>query len=341
MAITLKELAKLADVSITAVSLVINNKPCRVSEATREKIQQLAMEHGYRVNLNARSLVTKKSMVIGLIIPDIENPFFSSLCKNIEKYARNHAYSTILVNSNDDCEQDVELIKLLISRGVDGLLIVLSNESLDDSEKMNEFLKTIQIPFVLVDRYHDAFHCNAVYFNNQQGAFSAITEFVAHNHKKIALIGTKFNRKNGLSRIEGYKFAMEYYGLFFDDTYILDGKYRFDGGYRCAKEILEQNFSAVLISNDTMTLGFMDYTRDHEYHVPEDISVISFDDTLSLRAQHGNMTSIHQDIEKLSIESVNMLMKHINDKDAAIQQVVLLPELIQRKSVRDIAVEEV
>ena len=134
MKITIKDIAKEANVSVTTVSLVLNHKPCRVAQETRDNIMAIAKKHHYRVNQSARSLVTKESKLLGLIIPDIENIFFSSLSKNIEEYCRKKGYALMIMNTNDKASDDLMLLDLLVSRGVDGLFITVSNESFEDAK---------------------------------------------------------------------------------------------------------------------------------------------------------------------------------------------------------------
>ena len=151
MKVTIKDIAKKAGVSVSTVSLVLNDRPCRVAQQTRDTIKDIAKQYNYKVNQTARSLVTRKSNILGLIIPDIENLFFSALCKRMEEYLRELGYALMIVNSNDHAADDSMLIDLLVSRGVDGLGITVSNESYQD-ETIRKKLASLSIPYVMIDR---------------------------------------------------------------------------------------------------------------------------------------------------------------------------------------------
>lgn len=331
MKITIKDIAKEANVSASTVSLVLNNKPCRVSEQTRANIKEIAKKYNYKVNQTARSLVTRKSNILGLIIPDIENLFFSALCKRMEEYCRNKGYALIIVNSNDHKEDDCLLIDLLVSRGVDGFAIAVSNESFEDDEVRNK-LETLSIPFVMIDRTYTNMDCNKVYFDNELGAYLAIEHLVRHGHRKIACIGLPSH--NGSSRVHGYRKAMAKFSLPVYEENILPGDYRFQGGYDCANNLVNRDITAVFVCNDMMTLGVMRSFQEHGIRVPNDISVISYDNTLHPFMLPGTqITSIEQNVEQLAITACDMLLHHIAYPKAAHQDIRLEPKLIELDSV--------
>ena len=152
---------------------MLNDRPCRVAQQTRDTIKDIAKQYNYKVNQTARSLVTRKSNILGLIIPDIENLFFSALCKRMEEYLRELGYALMIVNSNDHAADDSMLIDLLVSRGVDGLGITVSNESFQD-ETIRKKLASLSIPYVMIDRMYPDLNCSKVYFDNESGAYMAI-----------------------------------------------------------------------------------------------------------------------------------------------------------------------
>lgn len=334
MKVTIKDIAKEVGVSVSTVSLVLNDKPCRVADKTRLSIKQVAQKYHYKVNQTARSLVTRKSNIIGLIIPDIENIFFSSLCKNIEEYCRTLGYALIIVNSDDHKDDDCLLIDLLVSRGVDGLFITVSNESFQEPDKIKEALSRLSIPFVMIDRYYPEFDCNKVFFDNELGAFLAIHKLVSSGHTKIACIGISEESVNGASRVIGYRKAMEHFNLPVQDDYVLNGNYRFQGGYDCGVKLLNCEISAVFICNDMMTLGAMRAFNQHHIHVPEDISIISYDNTLNPFMQGNEITSIDQNVEKLALNSCEVMMENIQNPDMKKKTICLKPHLIEKDSVK-------
>lgn len=162
MKVRLKDIAKEVGVSIAAVSQVLNDKPIRITEEKKQQIKRLAAENNYTPNAAAKSLVLKKTNTIGLIIPDINNPFFANLAKVLEDLLRKQGYLLILVNSDDKADVEKELMQLLIDRNVDALIIALSTESYADEVQTKERLKKLSVPIVLVDRGIDNFEVDQV-----------------------------------------------------------------------------------------------------------------------------------------------------------------------------------
>lgn len=341
MKVTIKDIAKEAGVSVSAVSLVLNNKPCRVSDSTRQNIKRIAKKYNYTANQTARSLVTRKSNILGLITPDIENLFFSALSKRIEEYCRAHGYVLIIVNSNDRQEDDQLLIELLMSRDVDGLFITASNESLQKDDSLKDILNRLTIPYVMVDRFYPELDCNKVYFDNELGAHLAIEKFVQYGHEKIACIGISEAFARGNSRVVGFRKAMEHFRLPVDESIIFDGNYRFQGGYDCGRQLVDRDIRAVFVCNDMMTLGLLRYLQENNKRVPDDISIISYDNTLNPFMQGTEITSIDQNIDTLAQTACNILMENIKDPHMKKKTVCLEPHLIEKDSVKNVKQEDV
>lgn len=335
MKVTIKDIAKEANVSVSTVSLVLNHKPCRVSENTRKKIEEIALKYQYTVNQAARSLVTKKSNILGLIIPDIENLFFSSLSKNIEEYCRAIGYSLIIVNTNDHKNDDISLLKILLSRGVDGLFICVSNESYDDKE-VEETLNKLPVPYVMVDRVYQDLDCNKVYFDNELGSFLAIQHLVKNGHRKIGCIASPESSRNGSSRVTGYIKAMEHFNCPIKECYIEDGDYRYQGGYDAGLRLIHQDVTAVFVCNDMMVLGFIKCLNEKHLRIPQDYSIISYDNILYPFTQGSEITSIEQNVAKLAITSCDVLLNQINNPKIEKQNICLSPVLIKKESVKHI-----
>ncbi|MEG0329426.1 MAG: LacI family DNA-binding transcriptional regulator [Longicatena sp.] len=331
---TIKDIAKEAGVSVSAVSLVLNNKPCRVSDITRKKIQRIAKKYNYRANLTARSLVTKKSNIVGLIIPDIENFFFSAICKRMEEHLRSLGYSLIIVNSNDSAKDDKLLIDLLVSRGVDGLFISVSNESFNDNALIKNTLASLPIPFVMIDRYYSDLDCNKVFFDNELGAFLAVSKLIELGHTKIACIGNSKSNQVAISRVQGYRNAMNKFHLSIKNEYILNGDYRFQSGYNSTLDLLKSDASAVFVCNDMMTLGVMRCLQEHHKKIPDDISIVSYDNTLSKFIQGTEITTIDQNIGKLVMSACDILIKNIENKDSNHKTICLEPHLVEKDSIK-------
>lgn len=336
MKTTIKDIAEKANVSTTTVSLVLNRKPCRVSQKTKEKIFKIAKENNYVVNINARNLVKQKTSAIGLLIPDIENPFFSSLVKQVELFCREKSYSLIIVNSNEEQEQDINLLNMLISRGVDGLLIVLSNESLKNESNIINYINNIPVPYVLVDRFIRNINANKVYFDNELGAYLIVNHLIEMGHKNIGCIASPTYSINGSQRVNGYKKALIEHSLPINDNFIFQGNFQSELGYEAGKHFTKTNVTAIFSCNDMMTLGFCKYCNDNNISIPDEISVVSYDNILNQFLIGNNITSIEQDILKLAKNACHILFNQIENKLEKKETIILKPKLVKNSSVKNI-----
>jgi len=334
MKVTIKDIAREAEVSVAAVSLVLNQKECRIAEETKKRIIGIAKKYNYTVNHQARSLVTKKSHVIGLIIPDIENIFFSALSKRVEEYCREKEYALMIVNSDDNPQKDIELLHLLFSRGVDGILYTPSMGSDEDYKKIKKYLKKFPIPYVMVDRHLDGLACNKVYIDNMDGSLQAVSMLVKSGHTKIGCIGNAVLTSITNSRVNGYREAMKQFNLPVDEEYIYDGKYKVLGGYNAGKEIVKSDLTAVYICNDMMTLGFLKYLSECGKSVPEDYSIVSYDNTLQNLVVSPHLTTIDQDLGKLARNACRLLFKNIQNENVEPEVICLYPQLLINDSVK-------
>lgn len=333
MRITLKDIAKEANVSISAVSLVLNNKPCRISEKKREKIKQVAAAYNYTANQMARSLVTRETKTLGLIIPDIENIFFSSLAKNIERQCRKAGYTLMIVNSNDHFEEDIELLDLLKARSVDGIFIIPSNESYKNDDQLVERLGHLKIPYVMIDRVFPDHDCDQVLFDNEYGAYVAVRHLLEKGHKKIACISS-VDSNNGRLRVSGYQKAMKEFGCEIKPNHIIAGDYRMESGYQAGNQLMNEDVTAIFISNDMMSLGFLKSLYEQDKTVPEDYSVVSYDHSIYPYVFGVELTSVEQNIMILADKACELMKNRLKDPTIPYRSINLRPALIQKNSVK-------
>ena len=331
--VTIKDIAAEASLSIGAVSLILNDKPCRVSAENKAKVKAIAEKHNYTVNQAARSLVTNSTKTLALIIPDIENLFFSSLSKIIEVRCRKAGYTLLIANSNDSFDDDAELIKIMNSRGIDGLYMIMSNEAYLHKEKAKEMLDKMLVPYVLVDRVFDEIDCDQVCFDNELGAYLAVSHLIECGHKHIGCIANS-NSNNGKQRLQGYKKALSEHGLSINDEYVVEGNYRFNGGYEAAKQLSKSNASAIFSCNDMMALGFMKYVYEQGLKIPDDYSLISYDNQLYIFNLGVALSAIDQDVEELGNVACDLLLRRIAHPIDQKENIVLKPKLILKDSVK-------
>ncbi|QVK18397.1 LacI family DNA-binding transcriptional regulator [Mycoplasmatota bacterium] len=335
---TIKDVAKEVGVSVTTVSLVLNHKSVRVSEATRKKIFEVAEKLKYTPNFAARSLVSKESKTIGLIIPDIENAFFSSLYKSIEDYARSLGYMVLLMNNNDSHQTNLEVIDLLLNRHIDGLLLVISNESYQEQyqEEMKRVLLNLSIPLVMVDRVFDDSYVNKVHFDNQLGGYLATRHLIDHGHKKIACITGPKDTKSSEKRLKGYYQAMKEANLTINEDLLLEGDYHFDSGRIRMNELLNKDLTGIFAFNDLMAYGAIFSIYDVNKDIPDDYSIIGYDHFLLATLLNSQLDSIEQNSKILGEEACKILFSEIKNKTEDRQNICLEPVLFKSGSVKEI-----
>lgn len=314
MAITIKDVAKEANVSITTVSRVINNKDEGVSKETKEKILKIMKKLDYRPNGIARGLVTKKTNTLGLILPDITNPFFPDLVRGVEDTANMYGYNIILCNTDDDIAKEKTYIKILKEKCIDGIIYTSTIKS--ENHNVKTLLK-YEIPFVMLDRLIDIKGIPYIYADGESGMYEIIRYLIKNNHKKIAYISGPITNYTAVQRYEGYKRAMDEAGLKPDEDLILEGNYKMNSGFKCMSEILnkKKQFTAVACANDLMAIGALECVRAHNLKVPEDISITGYDDIYVSNVITPKLTTMAQPTYEMGCLAARILIKSIEGKN--------------------------
>ena len=209
--VTLRDIAREVGLSPTAVSLVLNDRPCKISAENRRRIKEVARRKRYIPNQIARSLVTQHSQTVGLVVPNIESRFFSSLARRLELGCRERGHALFITNSDDSSENDSELVRQLVNRGADGLFVVASGESGTD-ERLAATLSQLPVPYVLVDRLIDGLSCDKVAFNNEAGGYLACRHLLDAGHRRIACLANLASN-TGRERVAGYERALAEKGV--------------------------------------------------------------------------------------------------------------------------------
>lgn len=339
--VTIKDIAKEVGISPAAVSLILNNKPCRITEEKKQLVREVAQRENYVVNLAAKSLATKKSHMLALILPDIENTFFSSLAKQIENRCRQEGYSLIIASSDDQHINDQKLLRVLESRGVDGIFLIPSNESLGQLREL-DFLT---MPCILIDRTFLDAKCGKVSFDHEQGGYLAAKYLLEQGHTKIGCVYRDDRAGSGKSRLDGYLRALEEFHIPVQEKYLKKGDYHMESGYLAAKALLETDATAAFICNDMMTLGFLRRLYEEKLVVPQNYSIVSYDDSLQNYLLDIELTTIVQDIETLAGEACRLMFGRLRTEsensaeNTAEQEIILPPVLKVRNSVKTVNVE--
>lgn len=327
---TLLDIAIKAGVSKATVSMVLNKKDGSISEATREKILEITEELGYIPNSAARSLSTKKSNTIGLVLPDIINPFFSQMARAIEDEANSFNYNVIFCNTDNNSEKEAMYIKFLISKVVDGVILISGGKS----NKNVSLLKANHVPFVLVDRYIEGYKDElGVYCKNREGIIEGLEFLFSKGKRKIAFVNGTSKYYVFKERLKGYVDFMTNHNIY-TPNYVLEGEVSLKGGMDATEKILYslQDVDTIFYSNDVMAMGGIKVLTRRGYKVKEDIAVMGFDNIQMTEFIEPELTTIAQPIYEMGKASCQLLVDYIND-NVKEKQIFFTPKLIVRGTV--------
>jgi len=328
MPVTARDVAKLAKVSPSTVSRVINNDP-RISKATRKKVLKFIQQTDYKVNNIARSLKTNKTNIIGFIAPEISEEFFMRVAKGAEDYLSRFGYSLLICNANDSAEIEADKIRLLYEKQVDGVIVIPS----ENCGKGFEILRKNSIPIVLADRYVDNFKADTVLIDNINGAYFAIEYMInKKGAKRIGFIGGTSELSNAMERYKGYLRAMEDYNITVDQNLLKFGDFHIQSGYDLTKELLEMENPPkhLFISNYYMHVGATQYLIEQSKISDAVVEVASFDD-MQLSAFLGfACITVAQPVIEIGRIAARMLLDRIDKKNNSREYIVnrLKPEFI-------------
>jgi LacI family transcriptional regulator len=325
---TLKDVADHAQVSRATVSRVLNNNP-RVAEDLRARVLESIRLLGYQPNRAARRLRASSSDVLGLIISDIENPFFISVVRGVEDAAYASQMSVVLCNTDEDPVKQQMYLRVMQAERVAGLIISPTSADEDFAE-----LRQLGIPIILLDRRTDKFETDAVTIDNIGGAYLAVKHLIDLGYQRIGMIGGSPHLTTGRERYEGYRKALHAAGMKVDEKLIKVGNFKTDTGYALAKEFISspQPPRAIFVANNLMTLGTLRALRDHGIRIPQEIALVGFDDMPWSSELCPPLTAVSQPTYELGQETVQLLLRRLADSDAPIRTVTLQPRLVIRES---------
>jgi LacI family transcriptional regulator len=333
--ITIKDIARMANVSHTTISRALNNKS-RIKNETKEKILTIARELNYQPNFIARSLVMKKTKTLGLVITNIANPFYTELAQGIEATVRGLGYNIIFCSTHSDLSAEKHYIDMLRSKGVDG--IIFTSAHMGDPNIVG--LAEDGFPIILVNRrtYHPVVRDKVDYVgvDNMLGGFLAVEHLIRLGHQRIGVIGGSSESSVGFERLEGGKKALTSYGLEVMGNYFLEGDFLKGSGHRGGKEFLKmaEPPTAIFATNDYMALGTYQAIIEEGQRVPEDIALIGFNDIEFTATKGVELTTIGQKKYEMGALAVNILVEKIEgiESKSSTKEIFLKPELIIRKT---------
>ncbi len=337
MTITLRDIAEKAGLSISTVSRVLNRKTeqHRISKETERLVLKTAKELNYRPNQLARGLRLRNTQTIGLVVPDISNPFFACLTRSIQNTAHKLGYTLIVCDTDENVGLEIEHINLLRSKGVDGFVIMPVGQRYEHLEP----LVGEGVPVVLVDRCFPELQTDSVVVDNHRGAYELTEYLLACGHRRIAIIQGLPQTFTSNERVRGYRDALLSHGVAVDESLIVGRDFRRENGYIETKLLLSlrEPPSAIFATSDLITLGALEAISEEGLHIPDDISLVSFDDVEFGPFLRCPLTAIAQPKEIMGEIAVNLLMERLRGRrQGEAQRIVLPPRLVIRQSVKPV-----
>lgn len=332
--VSIKDVARAVGVSHPTVSRALRGSP-RVLPATAREIRRVAEAMGYNPSAVARSLVTQKSWTIGVVMASIADPFYGEIASGIEDVASANGYSVILANTPIDPTREVAVVRSLQERRVDGILVTASRAG----EAYISISSEMCIPIVLINNQHDGEFVYSVSIDNVQGATQATSHLVELGHKKIGYLGDQLGFQTDTERLAGYRDALAAHGIPFDETLVAYGNGLPDGSAVAARTLLNlpQRPTAIFCYNDMSALGVMEEARAQGVRMPEELSLVGFDDLFFARYLQPSLTTIRQPKVEMGRSAMKLLLQLLTGdglpEDATPKkQIDVLGELMVRSS---------
>jgi LacI family transcriptional regulator len=333
MAATLSDIAAQAGVSVSTASRVLNRQAqkYRIKAETETRVLQAARELKYRANGLARGLRLSKTHTIGVLAPDVSNPFFAHIIKRIQGVAHGLGYSIVVCNTDENLGLEVEQVNLLHRKRVDGLIAMPVGQQ---QEHFQDWLEK-GLGLVLLDRCFDGLDAPSVCVDNYRGAVEAMEHLIEAGHRRIAMIQGLPGTFTNTARVCGYREVLTRHGIPVDESLIVGGDFRRDNGYVETKLLLhhEDPPTAIFAMSDLITLGALQALAEEGLEIPRDISLLSFDDFDFAPFLRCPLTVVSQPKEVMGELAVKLLVEQLSGERREPRRIMLKPQLLVRSSV--------
>jgi LacI family transcriptional regulator len=328
---TLKDVAARAGVSFTTVSHVLRGTR-RVSDETRALVEEAVAALGYLPSAAARSLKTRESRILGVIVPNVINPFFAELTRGIEEQGRRSGYAVFLCNSDDDPQLEASYWQTLMEHRADGLLLV--STSINAMTKLKTAMLQNHVPIVMIDQAIEQLPADVVRLDNEAGARLAVEHLLALGHRRIACLSGPELVEVNRSRVVGWRRTLQAAGIEPDSDWLVAGGFDGASGHRAAHALLSQSppFSAIFVCNDVMALGTMRAAAELDRSIPRDLSVVGFDGIDIGAYASPPLTTVGHPIRDWGARAATLLIERIGARDLPLRDIVLKPRLMLRQS---------
>lgn len=327
---TIKDIASAAGVSLATVSRVINNGP-KVGDATRARVKTIMQEMGYRPNANARALVTKRSASLGVVIPELHDPFFAALAHGIETVTRQNEVQILLSAGSIEQTTERRAIETLLEHRVEAM--VVHSKALPDDEIVSF---ASQIPgFVLINRYIPEIASRCVWLDNEAGGFIMAEHMIKQGHSKLAVVSSNYQITDPEMRLDGIRRAAAAHDISIPDSHIEFATPDQEGGEQAMQKLLSrgEDFTAILAYNDAMASGAMTMLQDNDIAIPQDVSVIGYDDVLLAKYCRPKLTTLHYPVEAMAARATRLALDFAAGKVCREDTHKYTPTLVTRQSV--------
>lgn len=329
--ITIKDVAKQAGVSISTVSRVINDsKP--VTDEIKQKVLDVIKETGYVPNPLARSLVTKKSQLIGVIVPEVSDSFVNEILNGVEEVAKMYNYDILLANTYSNKEQELKSINLLRAKQVEGIVMICWKV---EEDHIN-YIQNCNIPATYISKTAREYDIHTVSTSNKEATYDMTKYLINQGHSKIAFVMTsKDDTVLEMERLSGYEEALSQNNIKLDKSLIKYGDTTYEAGYESMKELLDEGVipQAAFVTGDEAAIGAINAICDAGYRVPEDISVAGFNDVKIAKMYRPKLTTVNQPLYDMGAVAMRMVIKMINKEILEDKKIELPYRIVERESV--------
>lgn len=323
----IKDVAKLAGVSITTVSMVLNNTKNKISEPTKKKVLDAAKSLNYNANGYAKALASQKSNIIMVVVPDINNPFFSALVKELTRFAQEYSYFLYIHNTNNKKIGKDEFLNLLANNIFAATLVVDRNvNSLNEDDlRKHNIIFLDEVDF-------DSRNTQIVTGNNEMGGYLAMEYLIKRGFINIGLLIGPRSTANSSRRLSGAIKAAMNYDIYIDYKNIVHGDYSYEEGYKAGEFFKEKNVDAIFSFADMSSYGLINYFAENDIKIPDDISLISYDNLFLNKIISPRLTSLDQNLKEIAKNAMRMADNLIRNKTVQ-EKIMVEPKIIERESV--------
>lgn len=328
MTTTIRDVAAAAGVSPATVSRVLNER-VEVATDLRERVIAAVTELGYRPNGPARSLRKRATTVLGIIITDVQNPFFTSMVRGIEDAAQRAGYSVVLANSDEDQDKQQRYLEVAAAEQLAGVVLAPAHQS----TRGLDVVVGQGIPVVTVDRRLRGAAVDSVLVNNHKAARDATEHLIERGRRRVGFVAGLLDTTTGARRLAGYKAALKHAGIPLDEKLIAEADFRLEGGYEATKKLLERaRPDAVFASNNLMTIGALQAIAEAGVAIPDDVAVVGFDDISWATALRPPLTAVRQPTYEIGQRAAELLLDRVRGDPAPRRNIVFHAELVVRGS---------